>query len=309
MVNVCGQTYSESLSEINKKLKSKFLFVELLDTKYFHDGYHFRCLLCGKTFSSKGYNIYQRRMCRLCSYKTLRSFGESYLIELFLENDINFEYQKTFNLRNKKTGHLLYFDFYLSNYNMVIEYNGIQHYKKDCSWYNEDYHKRDLYKRNFLKKHDIKILEIPYDLTTEEINNLISKEIGIKIKNVDNENLKKHFFKSYDTKYSRFLKLIKKYGFLKARKKTDFIINSSESWYEALMKIILDEATDRLKNETFMKVLEEYNLSSDCLNKNKLSKNFKNKYNMEKKQYDIYNKNYNSPYYVDYLLKGEKRNE
>ena len=71
------------------------------------------------------------------------------------------------------------------------------------------------------------------------------------------------------------------------------------------MKIILDEATDRLKNENFMKVLEEYDLSSNHLNKAKLSKNFKNKYNMEKKQYDIYNKNYNSSYYVDYLLKGE----
>lgn len=227
------------------------------------------------------------------------------MIELFLENNVNFEYQKTFNLRNKKTGNLLYFDFYLPDYNMVVEYNGVQHYKKDCSWYNEDYHKRDLYKRNFLKKHDIKILEIPYNLATDEINNLISKEMGIKIKNVDNENLKKHFFKSYDTKYSRFLKLIKKYGFLKAREKTDFKIASSESWYEALMKIILDEATDKLKNENFMKVLEEYNLSSNRLNKAKLSKNFKNKYNMEKKQYDIYNKNYNSSYYVDHLLKGE----
>jgi hypothetical protein len=53
------------------------------------------------------------------------SFGELVIYTFLLENDISFTHQKTFeNLRNINK---LPFDFYLEDFNLLIEYNGIQH--------------------------------------------------------------------------------------------------------------------------------------------------------------------------------------
>lgn len=62
-----------------------------------------------------------------CSCGCMISNGERKLIEIL--NALNIEYatQKSFDDCTYKK--ILKFDFYLPLYNMVIEYNGIQHYK------------------------------------------------------------------------------------------------------------------------------------------------------------------------------------
>lgn len=42
---------------------------------------------------------------------------------------INYEQEKTFKTCISDKGYLLPFDFYLPNYNILIEYDGEQHYK------------------------------------------------------------------------------------------------------------------------------------------------------------------------------------
>lgn len=58
-----------------------------------------------------------------------KSIGEEKITEILNNNKISFECQKTFNsCRFIDTGALAKFDFYLQDYNILIEYDGIQHF-------------------------------------------------------------------------------------------------------------------------------------------------------------------------------------
>lgn len=59
---------------------------------------------------------------------------------------------------------LLFFDFYLPNYNCCIEYDGEQHYKK-TKFSHDDFGKRkirDEIKNKYCDKNKIKLIRIPY---------------------------------------------------------------------------------------------------------------------------------------------------
>lgn len=79
------------------------------------------------------------------------------------EKNVRYETQKTFD--GCKNVHKLRFDFYLPDYNVIIETHGEQHYK-DCSEIFgltlEKQQERDLYKKNFCASNGIKYIEIPY---------------------------------------------------------------------------------------------------------------------------------------------------
>ncbi len=55
------------------------------------------------------------------------SHGEFYIKTILEENNIKFEPQYKFD--NCKNKFKLPFDFYLPDYNMCIEYDGLQHYR------------------------------------------------------------------------------------------------------------------------------------------------------------------------------------
>lgn len=60
----------------------------------------------------------------------------------------------------------LYVDFYLPDHNIVIEYNGEQHYKRCSIWQSKDdffnQQERDKILREYCKLHKINLIEIPY---------------------------------------------------------------------------------------------------------------------------------------------------
>lgn len=105
------------------------------------------------------------------------SKGEDKIKELLTNYKIKFEQQKIFQgCKYKKP---LRFDFYLSDYNCCIEYQGEQHYKSDFykRWnLGEDEFKatllRDEIKRNYCKENNIKLYEIRY---TENIEIQLKK--------------------------------------------------------------------------------------------------------------------------------------
>ena len=103
--------------------------------------------------------------CNLCS---VNSYGEKRISEILKENNISFETQKTFeSCRFPNTNYLAKFDFYLPNLNILIEYNGIQHYSyRNSGWNTEENFKqtqyRDNYKINWCKNNCIKLIIIPY---------------------------------------------------------------------------------------------------------------------------------------------------
>lgn len=76
----------------------------------------------------------------------------------------------------------LLFDFYLPDYNICIEYDGEQHYKK-CSFQTqkefEDAIKRDKIKNEYCEKNNIKLIRIPY-FEFKNIKKILKKQIPLK---------------------------------------------------------------------------------------------------------------------------------
>lgn len=99
-----------------------------------------------------------------------RSAGELKIYQLLIKNNINFEEQKTFDsCKFPNTNYPARYDFYLSDYNLLIEYDGEQHYsfREDNSFWNtkEEYEKiqyRDTYKTKWAEENNIKLKRIPY---------------------------------------------------------------------------------------------------------------------------------------------------
>lgn len=104
-------------------------------------------------------------------------------IEHFLEkNNIKFEKQKTF--KDCKNSKVLRFDFYIPEYGICIEYNGIQHYKPIDRFGGNKRLKyqiiNDNIKFDFCKNNNMEFIVIPY-LKFKCIEDIISKKLKINI--------------------------------------------------------------------------------------------------------------------------------
>lgn len=106
-------------------------------------------------------NHYRGSGCPKCK----NSKGEKRIENFLINKNINFISQKRFS--NCKLKRELPFDFYLPDYNLLIEYNGEQHYNYGTLFNNtfDDFLKlkhRDWLKRKFAKDNNIKLLTIYY---------------------------------------------------------------------------------------------------------------------------------------------------
>ena len=121
-----------------------------------------KCNLCGNIKSILGTDIKSGHT-QACGCMR-RSRGELKIEKLLNNLQFSFETEKTYgDLIGTELP--LRFDFYLPKYNTCIEYQGEQHYK-DSLWGGENsLQKRQSYdqkKREYCKKHNIKLIEIPY---------------------------------------------------------------------------------------------------------------------------------------------------
>lgn len=98
----------------------------LLESEYkgMYEIVKIRHLACGNSYKSKPNDIiFKHSGCKTCSQST----GEGYVSSYLSEKGIKFEHQKTFpDLKNVS---YLSYDFYLPDYDVVIEYQGEQHFK------------------------------------------------------------------------------------------------------------------------------------------------------------------------------------
>lgn len=112
----------------------------------------------------------QGQGCPKCS----ESKGEKQIRNFLNENGINYVQEKTFN--NCKNERNLKFDFYLFEKNILIEFDGIQHFKpKECFGGIIGYQKtkeNDAIKNNFVKENNIKLIRIRY---SENIENKLTE--------------------------------------------------------------------------------------------------------------------------------------
>ena len=74
------------------------------------------------------------------------------------------------------------FDFYLFKYNILIEYQGEQHYKPRKKFGGEEGFKntviRDNIKKQYCKNNNIKLIEIPYT-EIKSIGDILKKELKL----------------------------------------------------------------------------------------------------------------------------------
>lgn len=118
------------------------------------------------------------------------SKGE-YLIYTYLEkNKIKFEKEKTFSTCKSPKNNLLRFDFYIPEFNLLIEYQGQHHYfpvnkSIRAKRVNKSTVLHDEIKVNFAKRNNIHLLKIPYthfDVLYELLN-----QVFIKLKSSNSE--------------------------------------------------------------------------------------------------------------------------
>ena len=87
-------------------------------------------------------------------------------IKRFLDNyQIKYETQKKYNDLLSKKGNKLSYDFYLQDYNLLIEYQGEFHDGKASIQTSEEYDTQKLHdklKKDYANSHGIKLLEIWY---------------------------------------------------------------------------------------------------------------------------------------------------
>ena len=138
------------------------------------------CSICGSdNFVRIADIVSEKSHCRNCNF----SNGE-YKIQKFLnEKNINYIPQKKFD--DCRDILPLMFDFYLFDFNICIEFQGLQHYVSQDYFGGEiaflDRIKKDKIKKQYCLDNDIKFLEIPY-WQIEEIESILNRELVLNFK-------------------------------------------------------------------------------------------------------------------------------
>lgn len=97
----------------------------------------------------------------------IKSKGEEKVALLLNSLGIDYERQKCFDsCRSPETNHVYWFDFYLPEKNLIIEYDGFQHFKATGGWNNEESLERnrlvDAKKNDWCKQNHVFLLRISY---------------------------------------------------------------------------------------------------------------------------------------------------
>lgn len=124
----------------------------------------FKCSFCGNSFNARiGYVASGHTSSCGC----LNSKGEAKILSLLQKMSLNVETQKTFKNCFSVEGQYYKFDFYLPEYNLLIEYDGEQHFKaREKGYFTEDtlqiIQQRDAYKNQWCKNNNIPLIRISY---------------------------------------------------------------------------------------------------------------------------------------------------
>lgn len=162
-----AKTFDEFKNEIYLKTNRRFTVLPINNDERFVlskcKKVEIKCSKCEGVFARNAYNFLKQEFykCPLCEYHI--SFGEKILLDVLNEEGIKVSKQKTFNeCKNPITNRKLKFDFYLDDFNAVIEYDGEVHY--ECSRFDnlEGVHYRDKIKNVFCDTNNIDILRVPY---------------------------------------------------------------------------------------------------------------------------------------------------
>jgi len=165
----CGGTKKKTNDEFIEHIKSlpegdEYKFLE----EYINDRTKLEVchLSCNNIYKVVPSHFIQGKRCPFCN--NFRHSRGIKLIENFLiENNIKFDFEKKFNnfKSQKKKGQFYRFDFYLPNFNLLIEFDGSQHFNLENNFSkhgNFNLRENDILKNNYSLKENLKLLRISY---------------------------------------------------------------------------------------------------------------------------------------------------
>lgn len=161
-------TQEQAIAKLQDALGDKYMLEENYTGMY--DKLSIRHLKCNHTFKATFNDVeFKHSGCPFCS----QSIGEQYVTDYLDNNNIIYSYQKRFQgLQDIKP---LSYDFYIPSLNILIEYQGIQHYKpktfggisKETAQKNfvkQSYH--DKLKKDFAYNNNYLLITVPYTMNT-----------------------------------------------------------------------------------------------------------------------------------------------
>jgi very-short-patch-repair endonuclease len=167
----CSGKYQMTNEEFVNKIKELDDSYELLEpfenmhkkVKAFHNKCNKEYWIYPENFIHKG------ERCP-CETNHINSKMVLFIEECLNKFNIKFEREKKYNNLKGKINYLP-FDFYLNEYDLLIEFDGQQHFDKNC-FYGERFSeivKNDRLKNNYCIKESISLLRFPYKLKKEDI--------------------------------------------------------------------------------------------------------------------------------------------
>lgn len=147
-----------SIDKYKSLLPPNIILISDVYTSCAHNHTH-KCLICNHVWDTKpNYIIHQGHGCPKCN----RSNGERQISNILDELNIKYETEKITIIN----GISYRFDFYLTEQNIYIEYDGVQHFKSVEFFGGIEAHKKckanDLIKNEWIKSHNHKLIRIHY---------------------------------------------------------------------------------------------------------------------------------------------------
>lgn len=162
----CGKRVRITHKEFVNRINENFPNIEVAGTYInYQTKIMFRCKKCGKEWEAKPNNILNGRGCPYCHC----SKGEEKIQNIL--NNYCIKFEKEYKFDNCRYVNPLPFDFYLTDKNIIIEYDGLQHFEP-CTFGGISKEKaeenfelcqlKDSIKNKYCQNNNIKLIRIPY---------------------------------------------------------------------------------------------------------------------------------------------------
>lgn len=168
---ICNNGYKKlSKKEVQKRIRNILGEGYILIGDYINNitEISIKHLKCNSEYKILPVSVFHRGngKCRKCYPKD--SLGSLKIKKYLNEKKIKFETEKKFKNCFGESKFLLPFDFYIKDFNLIIEFDGEQHFKPKFGedWNGTEFNrtkKNDEIKNNFCKKQKIQLIRIPYN--------------------------------------------------------------------------------------------------------------------------------------------------
>ena len=180
-----GHSKNYSLKEYNINPFYEFISPSIEKWEWSHQiVWNIKCRKCGKIYQGIPTELISDKRnhgMSPCNCWKKYSIGVQKIINILDKNNIYYELEKKFDTCISPTGNLLSFDFYLPTENILIEYDGEQHFKI-C--FGQTQTKLDLQKKydniknEWCLKNNIRLIRIPYYKNFNNLSEIFEGEIN-----------------------------------------------------------------------------------------------------------------------------------